>query len=249
MEAQPLPPFKGSASKAFKDVLASPEWVGNVLWLTLCALAATVLVGYVAILGYGAEVLERRSGRPENPALDIDSNRLGDYLEKGIWPFLVAAVIHVGLSIVVMIPAMLLTMIGMAAGSASGGDTGVMIGLVVASPLLMLLSLATYIVSVPFLIRGMVSQDFATSFDFGWAMHFLKVMFGELLSSGIAFVLLSLGVGLLGLLLCGIGYFPALGIIMGASINLMAQWYEIFLSRGGIPVPSKDADIIEATII
>lgn len=81
---EPLPSFRSSATDAFKAIIETPNWVGNLLWLTIAGVASSIFVGQIAAFGYGAELLRRRAGRPDMPNHDIDSDRLGDYLSQGI---------------------------------------------------------------------------------------------------------------------------------------------------------------------
>ena len=76
-------------------------------------------------------------------------------------------------------------------------------------------------------------------------------MFWEILGSGIVFAILTIGVAMLGMLLFCVGYLPAIGVIMGAGMNMLAQWYEVFLSRGGEPIPpaTPSEPIVDATIV
>lgn len=243
-----FPTFKSSPTQAFQAVLQTPNWVANVLWLSLGVLASSVLIGQIAIFGYGAELLERRAGRPENPNVDIDSNRLGDYINKGVWPFLVQLVLQLISTVLLMIPIFIALILAAAVGSAAGGDAAPVFVVIFVVPLTLLLTVGINVITVPFLIRAMVSQDFQTAFDLNWCLNFSKQMLGEIILSSIVFMLLSMCVGIVGILACFVGYFPALGLIAGAAVNLLAQWYEIYLSRGGEPVPGP-SDVVDATIV
>jgi hypothetical protein len=44
---------------------------------------------------------------------------------------------------------------------------------------------------------------------------------------------------LLGLLLCCVGTYPATALVMLAQAHLYLQLYELFLQRGGEPIPLK----------
>lgn len=241
-----LPPFRSSASKAFKAVLETPNWVANLLWLSLAAMLSSVLIGQIAIMGYGTEILERRSGRPENPGTEIDSNRLGDYINKGVWPFLVQFVVQIAASFLMSIPAMVLFGIVAAVGAASEEAAAGALFLVMI-PGMILLTVFVNIFTVPFVIRGMVAQDFAQAFDFGWCLNFTKMMWGEIIISSILFAILAMLVSIAGLIACFVGIIPASGLVAGAAVNLLGQWYEIYLSRGGPPVPTND--VIDASIV
>lgn len=251
MEQAPLPVFKSSVIRAFQDVVSTPNWVANVLWLSLAALASSVFIGQIGLFGYGAELLQRRSGRPENPSVDIDSERLGDYISKGVWPFLVCLIVQFVTTCLLLVP--IGVFIGLAVLAASAGDDGrnLVFGvIVVMAPIVLILSVASYLIATPFLIRGMVCQDFKKSFDLAWILDFARVMAMEMIVSGIVYGLLSGLIMLAGSLVFCVGQIPASGIVLGGYVNLLAQWYEIYLSKGGIAVPPpEDQQVVEATLV
>jgi hypothetical protein len=249
MDQTPLPIFKCSPVQALKDVVATPNWVANVLWLSLAALASSVFVGYIGLFGYGAELLQRRAGRPENPAVDINSERLGDYISKGLWPFLVFVVAQVAASIAMVVPIAIFAAIMVGTAAATDSEALAAVSVVLMVPVIFLMSVALYLIITPFLIRAMVCQDFAKAFDFNWSLNFVKLMASEMILSGIIFALLSALVMLAGYALLCVGAIPASGIVMGGYVNLLAQWYEIYLSKGGPPAPPDEHEILEATIV
>lgn len=249
MEPTVLPPFSSSPVRAIQSVLSSANWIGNLLWLSLAFLASSIFVGQIALFGYGAELLERRAGRPENPPYDIDSNRLGDYLSKGIWPFLANLVVQLAATVVVSIPIGGLFFASALVGGGLGGEEGLAIGMFMSMPFILVLSIFANMISVPFLIRGMVCQDFVKTLDLGWALGFLRIMFWEMLFSGIVFGLLSFVIVMAGFALLCVGYLPATGLVMGGMMYMTSQWYEIYLSRGGEPAPGPDDNIVDATIV
>ena len=145
-----------------------------------------------------------------------------------------------------VIPLMLLFGIVAAAGAASDELAAALLFFLLI-PGTIILTVFVNIFTVPFIIRGMVAQDFAQAFDFGWCLNFTKLMWGEIIISSIFFALLSFLVSIAGIVACFVGTIPATGLIAGAAVNLLGQWYEIYLSRGGPPVPSPD--VIDASIV
>jgi hypothetical protein len=245
------PSFKSSAFRAYQKVFESSNWFMNVVWLSVAVLAHAVYVGQIALFGWGADQLEMRSGRPTNPTPDIDANRLGEYLGRGIWPFCVYFVVQIAAGLFIALPIGLFAMMLIAAAGIGKGAPTLLIAVV---PLILFAVAAMNVLMVPFLIRSMACQSFQQSFDLAWVRQFVGLMFWEVLFSGLRFMLLSFGVSLLGMLTC-IGYIPALGIVSGAAMNMLAQWYEIFQDRGGEPVPmlapnqSSYQPIVDAEIV
>ncbi|MEM7478021.1 MAG: DUF4013 domain-containing protein [Planctomycetota bacterium] len=232
-EQGPMPEFKSSPMAAFQAIWDSHNRVNNLLWLTICSVATSFIIGNIAILGYGSDVLKARSGRPEHPNQDVDPERLGDYLSNGLWPFLVSFVIQFAVGALISVPFGIMVFVA----SLLLGDAAPVVFLL-SFPLMIILSIVISIYSVPFVLRCMICQDFAQAFDLGWARTFVGLMWKEMVSSGIAFMLLAIVLNLFGVLACGIGLFVTNGITMGAAMHLLAQWYEIYLSRGGEPVLS-----------
>lgn len=250
MDPSPLPVFKSSPWRAIQNVISTPNWVGNVLWLSLAALASSIFIGYIGVFGYGAELIKRRAGRPENPPVDIDSERLGDYFSQGIWAFLVFMVAQVVASIIILVPIALI--VGVIAAVAAATNEEALVGgtVILMIPIVFLVSVGLYLAVTPFLIRAMVCQDFAKSFDLGWCLGFARLMAGEMIGSGIIFALLGAAIMLIGYLALCVGAIPASGIVVGGYVNLLAQWYEIYLSKGGIPAADPEADdIVEASVV
>ncbi len=241
--------MKSRPVDAFRSVISSPNAVGNVLWLTLAALANTIIVGQIGLFGYGTEVLQQRGGHPSNSGVDVDPERIGDYISKGVWPFVVQLVIQIVLSMITTIPIMFIMFASLGVGGAAFGEEGAVLGMFVAFPIVIAISIGMSACTVPFILRAMVTQDFKSAFDFGWARDFLGVMFWEIIFSAFVFSLLAMASLLLGVLVFCVGYIVAAGVVGGAAMHLLSQWYEIYLDRGGKPIPPPPGQIIDATIV
>lgn len=248
MEQASLPPFESSALRAIQSVIASPNWLGNVLWLSLAALAGSVFIGHIALLGFGAEVLERRAGRPESSAVDIDSDRIGDYISKGIWPFLIQLLMQFVATVVIALPLVVLVLIvvGLAA---QAGNSALLASMLIVVPLVIIGTVLLSVIAAPITIRAMVCQDFQESLDLAWNFNFVKFMFTEMVVSGFVFIVLSVLIFAVGNLALCVGAIPASGIIMGGYVHLLAQWYEVYLSRGGEPAPMPPGTSMGHTVV
>ena len=241
-------PVSISATRAMKSVVDSPNWPSNLLWLTIAVLLQSVVVGQIFIFGYGAELIRERAGFPNRKSSDIDSNRLGDYFMLGLWPFLVYLVASMVLSVIVFVPLGILFVLLSIAASQFGELAGAIIVIAVI-PLTLLASFAFAVVLGPVLIRAMICQDFMKSLDFQWTMSFIKLTMREMVISTLVFFVLSTAVYLLGTAIFCVGALPAAGLISGGMMHLLAQWYELFLSRGGEPVPPATESILDARIV
>ena len=237
-----------SASRAIKSVFSGPNWPSNLLWLTISALLQSFFVGQIFLFGYGASLLQARAGLPGRNSPDIDSNRLGDYFMLGLWPFLVYLVASLIVSIVLTVPFMILLAIFMAVGFQVGSAGGLVV-LMLAFPLTLVLSILMAILLGPITIRAMICQDFQKAFDIGWCVSFIKLTFWEVVVSTVVFMAFGLAIYIAGLAMLCVGIAPAIGILSGAAMHLLAQWYELFLSRGGEPVVPASGTIVDATLV
>ncbi len=244
MQASPL--------RAFLFILDSPKWPQNLLWLSLAALTQNMVIGTIFLFGYGAEMMRARVGIKGVVAPDIESGRLGDYFNQGIVPILAYLVFALPsscvISVLVVVPAIALASF---AESAQGDALPislvlfVLVGVLIWCVLVVVMTMFLAVV----LIRGMITQDFRRSFDIGWMLSFLKLMFVEMLLGMLVLVALSMVVVMLGMAILCVGVVPASGICSAAMLHLCCQWYEIFLSRGGEPVEGPLDDVVTADLI
>lgn len=241
-------PLTCSAGRALKSIFNGPNWTSNLLWLTIAALLQSFVVGSIFLFGYGASLLRARAGLPDRNSPDIDSNRLGDYFMQGLWPFLVYLVASLVASIILAIPLGFLFVI-LAVIGAQFGEAGGLLVIVFMIPLVFFMTISMVILLGPVTIRAMICQDFQRAFDIGWCISFVKLTYREMIISSIIFSILGIGVYVIGFAMFCVGIFPAIGLLTGAMMHLLAQWYELFLSRGGEPVQPPAESVVDATVI
>lgn len=243
---QDTPALKSRPMDAIRSVIDSPNWGANVLWLSLGVLLQSVFIGQIGIFGWGSEVIQDRAGLPGRRTHDVNPDRIGDYIQQGIWPFIVSFVLQLLLSILMLVPFGIM-FIGVAI-AAAGNEAAGALGMIVLVPLVIALSLVMGIIMIPFIINAMICQDFSKAFDLNWARHFVSIMFWDILKSGFVYYCLSLCVFFAGCLVLCVGAIPAQAIVTGGAMHLLSQWYEIFLQRGGRPIEPADGPIVEAEI-
>lgn len=241
-------PITCSPLRAIKSIFNGPNWPSNLLWLTLAALLQSFVVGSIFLLGYGASLLRARAGLPDQASPDIDSERLGDYFLQGLWPFLVYLVVSMISLVVVTIPLLISLAILVAFGSQMGEAGGVVVAMAVIPLIFAMIILSTVLIA-PITIRAMICQDFQQAFDVGWCISFIKLTFREVTVSMILFLIMGIGVYFVGLAMFCVGVLPAVGLLSGAAMHLLAQWYELFLSRGGEPVIPPADGVIDASLV
>jgi len=186
--------------------------------------------------GYVFDVIEarHRHGAQEYPPFDFD--RLGVYLTRGVWPFLIFLVV-VAVSLLVALPIFFILMIPAVTGNPSNqpGQVVFVIGILA----FMVLMLATQILSGPLLFRAGLAQDFASAFSLSYLKDFLSRVGMELVLSFLFLLVTAPFVAALGILALCIGLYAATVVIYFAQYHLYYQLYELYLARGGTPIPLK----------
>ncbi len=226
---------------SISDFFKSPKWLMNLLLGGVCVLIP--IIGPIVVLGWLITGFWARQDENFETFPDFDFSNFGKYLERGVWPFLVAFVVGVGLSIVLvplvwilMIPAMLI-----GGGVSSGGDPnlggclGVMI-MMLAMLVWAVAIVAMMLVLVPLKIRACLTQDFATSFDVAFVKKFVALTWKELVLSSFFIVAASIVLSFLGFLVFCVGMYFAAVVIYFSWTHLNKQLYQLYLSRGGEPV-------------
>jgi hypothetical protein len=224
---------------SYRFVFDHPNWGMNLLACSVCQLVP--IVGPLVALGYQEDVIEslHRGDGEKYPAFDM--NRLGYYLQRSLWPFVVALVLMLVLLPVAML-VMLVSVVGIGAlASMSGNSAPLVLG--VAIPLSMVvqfsLSVVINMALLPITLRAGLSQEFGQAFRLRWALGFLKRVWLEALLAMLFLSLTSIGLLAVGLFLLCVGMYPAIALVSLSWAHLQHQLYELYLARGGEPIPMK----------
>lgn len=253
--------------QSYRFVFNNPNWFTNLALGAVCSLIPWI--GQIVLIGYFFEVIEvllRRRQREnpselqepadpmvesvmdalpvdedhdEGPYPDFNFNRFADYLTNGIWPFLVRMIVNL---IIGMIAGFFL-MAGMMAGMMAAASANSPVMFIVVYGLFWLvyafLMLVAGILTTPLYLRAGLSRDFPSAFSMEFYRDFMKRVGKELVLAELFMSATGAIAGVLGLLLCYIGIFPAVALIMYANHHLDYQLYELYLERGGLPVERK----------
>jgi hypothetical protein len=232
--------------RAYQYIFDNPNWVQTILYLGLLYIAAAIpmvgMVIQVLYLGFQFEIIEwllKTQGR-QYPTFDF--NRFGDYLGRGIWPFLanlvasfvLLPIIYIGMGIGILAVGSVIS----AAGEDAGPAIGIALGSVIFVVLMAGMFLAMFLM-VGMILRAGLSQDFASAFQFNWIMDFCKRMWLEMLLSGLFLMATGFALSVLGLLALCVGLLFTMPLVLLASAHILYQLYVVYLSRGGMPVPIK----------
>lgn len=224
---------------ALRFVTEHPEWAKNLLMFGLCLLIP--VLNSLIQMGYAYEITEMQHRRPGTTYPPFDFNRFAAYVTRGVWPFLIFFVVQTVVSVLYQI-LFQGTMFGTMAAVQANEETGTIVAAVVIPTVIVgFLSfiLGLMVVCRPLLLRAGLTQDFAQTCKFKWVGDFLKRMWLETTLVCLFTLVLSLVLMPLGMALCCIGViFPAAFIAM-AGAHLDYQLYELYLARGGEPIPLK----------
>jgi hypothetical protein len=228
---------------AYRYVFESPKWMANLLAAIICYLVP--VVGPIVFHGYGFEMIESLHRRKGARCPDFDTNRLSEYLNRGLWPFLVQLVAGLPIMVIVMVVSG-----GFAIGMILTPEKHHAVALALGVPLfvfaVLLLEVLASVIVIPLLLRAGLTQEFGQAFSLVFVKDFIKRMWLELILQQLFLHATSIVLSLVGLLACYVGSFVAVGLVAFAQIHIWHQLYELYLERGGTPIPLKpgstDAD-------
>jgi hypothetical protein len=172
---------------------------------------------------------------------DFNFNRFADYLTRGIWPFLAQLIVNL---VIGMIAAFFLIAGLMIAGFAAGvANSAVMFLAVYALFLVIYAFLKTLagILMMPLYLRAGLSCDFASAFSMEFFRDFLKRVGKEVVLAELFLMATGALLSIVGLLLCYVGIFPAIALMLYARHHLEYQLYALYLERGGVAVERKES--------
>jgi hypothetical protein len=230
---------------AYRFALAHPKKWNNLLLGGVCMLLP--VVGPLVLAGYLCDVLAPRpiddaTGRlqppprpPHLPYPEFKFDRFVEYLERGLWPFLLQLIIGL-----VAVPVMGVTLTLMVLGAGGVTGPGVKTAVVVVCVALFLAAIVgSMMLAVPFVMRAALLQEFVPALSWPWAKDFLSRTWRETLLAVLFLYATAIPLTILGSLMCCVGVYPAVALFTFAQWHLDFQLYDLYLSRGGTPVPIK----------
>jgi len=221
------------------DFFKSPKWGMNMLLgavtMLIPVVGPLVLAGWQITCFWGREDI----GDPaEFPPFDFQN--FVKYLERGLWPFLVNLVASF-----VLVPLMMLLVfmpmmsVGIFDPHHGGHNSGLLVLAVFAAVFILyaLLIMAFYFITTPLILRATLVQDFAPAFNLAFVKRFLSLMWQDLVVSMVFMFGVGIGLTVIGMLACYIGMFFTIPVSLFCWHHLQKQLYQVYLSRGGEPVP------------
>jgi hypothetical protein len=221
----------------FRFVFSNPQWVVNVLLLSLCGMIP--VIGPMVGLGFQAHVMESLYSRRTKSYPDFDMNQFMNYLTRGVWPF-VASLTILLILVPVLIGYFVATFFVFAVTQPVGPGNGM--ELLVQFSLMavwMVAVAAGSVIVLPLVVAAKLTGDLKYSFNGTYLRQFLGMMWKDMLMMFLAMMLGGTIVTFAGLLLCCVGVFLSGGILSIAYAHFSFQLYELFLERGGMRLPVK----------
>jgi hypothetical protein len=220
----------------YRKAFQTPRWPITILCLAVGALIP--ILGPMVIWGYIANRCARELVGDDSAALDFDFNQLSDYLLRGALLFLgmlVTSIVVIPLYMIAYIPFFAVLIIS------EGEPQGPM--LAVAFGIMMLIYILAIVVQMlvltPLAIRGGLSADIGTMFEFKPMLRFLRTMWLELVIGHVVLMLVSIIASIVGLCALIVGVFIAAAVTTIAYGHLMLQVYTDWIDRGGEQWPIK----------
>jgi hypothetical protein len=232
--------------RAYNYIFENPDWMTTVLLLGLICIGAMIpgvgIFLQLLFIGYQYMIVDSLLATQGRFYPTFDFGRLGDYLSRGLWPFLVSLVASFVLLPVLYIGFVVGVLAVGGLASSAGDDIGPVIGLVLGG-ILALVFAALLFVAIFYLaamtIRSGLAQDFGSAFQFQWLNDFVRRMWVDMIVAGLFMMVSVLVLEILGLLAFCVGIFFVMPLFLMAQAHFLYQLYAIYLSRGGSPVLGK----------
>lgn len=220
------------------DYFKSPKWMMNTLLAGVCVFIP--LIGQIVVKGWLIMGFWGRDDERPETFPDFDFNNFGKYLERGLWPFLVTLIS----SLVISVPALVIAVpLSMLMGvltpndhNSAGGCAAVLIILLMMIFYFVLI-VGLMVVLTPLIIRASIMQDFVPAFNFAFVKRFIALTWKEIILASLFVCVVSLALCAAGAIILCVGMYFALVPAYFAWIHLEKQLYQLYLSRGGDPIP------------
>ena len=217
------------------DFFKSPKWLMNLL---LAGVSGFIpLIGAIVVKGWIIGGLWRDDDRPETFP-DFDFGNFGKYLERGLWPFLVMLVssVAIGMVLAILIVPAALVSAAVTHGTNDNGCVAAIMALFMFCFYILVVVVMLFLLT-PLTIRATLTQDFSESFNIAFVKRFATLMWKEILLAALFQVVAGAVLACVGLVALCVGVCFATVIMYFSWLHLHKQLYQLYLSRGGEPIP------------
>jgi hypothetical protein len=222
--------------RSFRYVFDSPKWMGNLLAAIICPFVP--VIGEMVLLGYAFDITESLHRRKNSRAPDFDTNRLSEYLMRGLWAWLARFVASLPLGFV-FVALYFCFIFGIIFAAEKQQLIVVFVLIALLFLVVVALALVVNVVLTPITLRAGLMQEFGPAFSVAFVKDFIQRVWLESVLASLFLFASSLALSLIGMMLCFVGIFPATGLLLLAQFHLWHQLYELYLERGGMPIPLK----------
>ena len=229
-------------TESLTDFFKSPKWLNNLLLGGVSMLIP--IVGPIALMGWHVTGFWSRQNVSDFTTYPpFDFANFGKYLERGVWPFLVMMVLPVVMMPFMMILMFTLIVPAMIAGGQEPGHVhpvaqgmGIMlfggVGL-----LFMAVNVLIMFLYRPLLIGSSITQDFVSAFNWRRLKAFISLTWMEMLVCVLFMWVVGFMLAIGGVLVLIVGMYFTLSIMQFVNAHLDWQLYNLYLVRGGEPIP------------
>jgi hypothetical protein len=220
--------------RSFQFIMDRKNWMMNILMGGVCFLIP--IIGPLVFLGWMYEVIESLHRDPEHrDYADFDFNRFSEYLSRGIWPFLVQLIVGAILAVPIMIMYVLMFVVVLAA--AKDAPVLILFFYLLFMIVVIVLTIGSALISWPAGLYTGLNRGFNFGAIVAFVKDFSRRMLKETLLSMLFLMVAGLILGPLGFLLFCVGIYFVQAAISMSQHHLQFQLYELYLQRGGSPIP------------
>lgn len=232
-----LQPRRLTYLPAFRYVFENPDWFLTLVFGGLCGFIP--VLGQVAQMGFFYEVVEGLYRRPDAPYAKFDFRRFAGYCERGVWVYVLAMLVGTVIYMFVFLPIQLTFQFSFIA--LISNQTVLMVVMAILGPVILLAALVILVganvLTAPLFLRAGLAQRFRLVFRFDWIKFYLKKVWVEEVLATLFIMASAVLLLPLGCLVFCYGLYAAGMIVSIASAHMQWQIYEIYLERGGEPIP------------
>ena len=226
-------PIKMQYWRSYSYIFEREDWMANLLLCSVCFLIP--VIGPLIMLGYQFKVIEDLHKHPGQKMPKFDFGQFSELLSRGIHPF----VVNLILSLVLTPLFLILWFLPVLLAGMFENEAILILGGFVSFILILVVSVMSSLITGPFMLRAGLSQSFGETFNFGWILHFMRMVWIEEIVSTLFLMFSSMLLVLVGFMFCFVGMYPAIALCALAHAHMTYQQYEIFLASGGEPIPLK----------